>query len=249
MRMQVGIRAHGVAVSALGLLLSLVAVSCSAIAGRADTPVNYVSFYDSLRFTSGLNNGQDGGDTETGAYTLLGGTATPSNGTTVTRNAGANIVLTSENERYKPAYQNAVSTSYFADPAGSNTQTVCATPTATANRAHCNNAVGDLTVKGNYTGSANPYGSFDQGGNVWEWNEAIISGSYRGRRGGAFGVGADFHAASYRLGSDPTRRFADALQCDVSRYFASIDHEILIAGEHDILGFDEEAESRARSRL
>ena len=66
-------------------------------------PVTYVSFYDSLRFSNWLNNGQGSASTETGAYTLLGGTATPSNGLTVTRNGGANIFLTSENEWYKAA--------------------------------------------------------------------------------------------------------------------------------------------------
>ncbi len=69
--------------------------------GFADKPVNYVSFYDSLRFANWLNNGQGSGDTETGAYTLLGGTATPSNGTTGTANPGANIFLPSENEWYE----------------------------------------------------------------------------------------------------------------------------------------------------
>ena len=43
-------------------------------------PVNYVSWYDSIRFANWLNNGQGTGDTETGAYTLLGGTPMPSNG-------------------------------------------------------------------------------------------------------------------------------------------------------------------------
>jgi hypothetical protein len=38
----------------------------------------------------------------------------------------------------------------------------------------------------------------DQGGNVWEWNEAIFSGSYRGLRGGSFYCyGLDL-LASYR---------------------------------------------------
>ena len=171
----------------------------SAIAGRGDMPMNFVSFYDTLRFANWLNNGQGAGSTETGAYTLLGGTATPSNGTTVTRNAGATIVLTSEDEWYKAAYYNALTTSYFDYPAGSDTQTTCATPTATANRANCNNVVGDLTNKGSYTGSASPYGTFDQGGNAWEWNEAIPSPTNRFVRGGSFSQTAVNLAASFRL--------------------------------------------------
>jgi formylglycine-generating enzyme required for sulfatase activity len=175
----------------------------SAIAGREDMPVNFVSFYDSLRFANWLNNGQGSGDTETGAYTLLGGTAIPSNGLSVTRNAGANIFLTSEDEWYKAAYYDALTTSYFDYPAGTDTQTVCAAPGATANTANCGNVVGDLTDVGSYTGSASPYGTFDQGGNVFEWNEAIISGSFRGLRGGSFFFSPFDLAASVRSGSDP----------------------------------------------
>jgi formylglycine-generating enzyme required for sulfatase activity len=33
---------------------------------------------------------------------------------------------------------------------------------------------------GEFENSDSPYGTFDQGGNIWEWNEAIFSvGSYR----------------------------------------------------------------------
>ena len=96
----------------------------SPIAGRENMPVNYVSFFDSTRFTNWLHNGQGSGDTETGAYTLLGGTALPSNGLTLTRNAGATLFVPSEDEWYKAAYYDALTTSFFDNPAGSDTQPV-----------------------------------------------------------------------------------------------------------------------------
>ncbi|MEM9420687.1 MAG: SUMF1/EgtB/PvdO family nonheme iron enzyme [Planctomycetota bacterium] len=67
-------------------------------------PVVFVSWYDSLRFANWLHNGQGTGDTETGAYTLLGGTVIPSDPTSITRNSGAKWALASENEWYKAAY-------------------------------------------------------------------------------------------------------------------------------------------------
>ena len=39
---------------------------------------------------------------------------------------------------------------------------------------------------GEWEDSDSPYGTFDQGGNVWEWNEAILPGDSRGLRGGSF---------------------------------------------------------------
>ena len=35
-----------------------------------------------------------------------------------------------------------------------------------------NNVVGNLTDVGAYTGTTSPYGEFDMGGNVYQWNEA-----------------------------------------------------------------------------
>jgi len=68
----------------------------------------------------------------------------------------------------------------------------------------CDSTVAAVTTVGAYTGSASPYGIFDQGGNVWEWNEEIVSGSGRGVRGGDWNNVASYLAASNPPYSGPT---------------------------------------------
>jgi hypothetical protein len=160
-----------------------------------------VSFFDSARFANWLHNGQGSADTETGAYTLLGGTAFPSNGLTVTRNAEANIFLTSKDEWYKAAYYDTSSLSYYDYPAGTDTKIVCASPGATANTANCFNAAGGgPTDVGSYTDSPSPNGTFDQGANLWEWNGPDVSGGGYLLRGGAYSHNSYAVAASYLVG-------------------------------------------------
>ncbi len=170
------------------------------IAGRGDKPVNHVTWYDTIRFANWLHNGQGSGDTETGAYTLLGGTPTPSNGLSITRNAGATWFLTSEDEWYKAAYHknDGVTGNYFDYPTASNTAPTAEAPPGGSNSANYWPTLSDLTDVGAYTGSDSPYGTFDQGGNAWEWNEALISGTFRGIRGGVPDFSSDPLLSSYR---------------------------------------------------
>jgi sulfatase modifying factor 1 len=139
----------------------------------AQRPVVYVSWFDAARFANWMMNGQGSGDMETGAYTLNGATSG-----IITANIGAQVYLPSENEWYKAAYYNAANTSYSLYPNGQNAIT-----TADANYDY---SVGSSTNVGTYSGDPSSYGTNDQGGNVWEWNDAVFSGLSRGLRGGAW---------------------------------------------------------------
>ena len=159
--------------------------------GFEENPVSYVTWYDALRFANWLHNGQGGsGTTESGSYTLLGGTEIPSNGVFVARDdEAATVVLPSEDEWYKAAYYDPMSSTYFDYPTGTDTPPTCELPPGGDNSANCTGAVGAHTAVGAYSNSGSLYGTFDQGGNVQEWNEEDIlgNGSMRGVRGGTWG--------------------------------------------------------------
>jgi formylglycine-generating enzyme required for sulfatase activity len=167
--------------------------SYTAIAGREEMPVNYVSFYDTVRFANWMSNGQGSGSTEAGSYTLLGPGPTPTN--PVTRNVNPTIVLPNENEWYKAAYYDASTASYFDFPLGSDALPVCSAPSAAPGTANCNfAAAGDFSPRGGYPSAASPYGTFDQGGNAWEWTETV-QGISRVQRGGGID-GPDYYLGS-----------------------------------------------------
>jgi len=166
-------------------------------AGFVNRPVTWVSLWDATRFANWLDNGQPNGPegagtTETGTYTL---TPAAISANTVTRNAGATWAVSSENEWYKAAYYNPATQMYYEYPTSSNTTpgNNLADPFP-GNNANYYNGIAPTPIDGGYyttpvgqfANSPSPYGTFDQGGDVFQWNDTILYGSYRGLRGGSF---------------------------------------------------------------
>jgi formylglycine-generating enzyme required for sulfatase activity len=138
-----------------------------------------------------MNNGQGYASTETGAYTLAGGTPIPTNALNIHRNPGAKTFLPSENEWYKAAYYDVTKKQYYLYPGGTNAPMQCALPGPTPNTANCglvtaaNNPknpglpsasawfFNDVSNVGAYTNSRSPNGTFDQGGNVFQWTDEL----------------------------------------------------------------------------
>jgi formylglycine-generating enzyme required for sulfatase activity len=149
----------------------------------ANRPVNYVTYWDACRFANWLHNGQPTGEqgtgtTETGAYAL---TSAGISDNTVARNDSWKWAVTSEDEWYKAAYYNPATSSYYDYPTSSNSIN-----TDMANYGMC---VGHTTDVGSYA-HASSYGTFDQAGNVWEWNE-LARDSGGNLRGASFSYHPD----------------------------------------------------------
>jgi len=179
----------------------------SVAADWANRPVNYTSFYDSLRFANWLHNGQPTGPqdystTENGAYDM-------SLGDSVVRMLGALVWLTSEDEWYKAAYHknDGVTGNYFDYPTSSDTVPGRDMDEVT-NPGNNANYIIDTdfligspyyrTEVGEFELSDSPYGTFDMGGNVWEWNETPI-GFFRGVRGGSYFTDDYYLSSSTRI--------------------------------------------------
>jgi formylglycine-generating enzyme len=185
----------------------------------ADKPVVFVNVGDAMRFANWLHNGQPTGSqnattTEDGAY-LLAGATTDFRLASVTRNPTARWWLPSEDEWYKAAYHknDGVSGNYWDFPNGRNDQPNNNPPTAdTGNSANfeydsftTGNMSFPMTDAGAYPLSHSPYGTFDQGGNVWEWTDTVLYGSYPAILGGSWSYSEGWLYAAYGLAPNPSR--------------------------------------------
>lgn len=193
------------------------------MAGRENRPAAYVAWNSAIRFANWLNNGQGNGSTETGAYTLgpLDPNGRPLNPAAVTRNPGAQVFLPSENEWYKAAYYNPDTESYFRFATGTNTIPIWGPPSGDPNIANFvpggypgslyELSIGHTTDVGAFYNAVSPYGTYDQSGNVDQWNESMIQvGDYqfRGLRGGAYSYVWDHMLASYRGNAHPNGEYS-----------------------------------------
>lgn len=97
-------------------------------------------------------------------------------------------MLPTEDEWYKAAFYDSVTGTYFTYPTSSNTAPLASPPTSIPNAANYNNAQVIPTIVGSYPNALSPYGTLDQGGNVWEWTETPYEVILQVIRGGAYDV-------------------------------------------------------------
>jgi formylglycine-generating enzyme required for sulfatase activity len=180
----------------------------------ANRPVNWVSWGDAARFCNWLTKGKPEGEqnastTEDGSYLLNGATTAEALQAVVRKSPqdGGQYYIPTEDEWYKAAYHanDEATGNYFDYPTGSNSapSNVLVDPDG-GNSA---NFLGsEYTIDapyyrseaGEFENSRSPYGTFDQGGNVREWNEAVILTDNRGMRAGSFDSNADSLRADHR---------------------------------------------------
>ncbi len=199
-------------------------------ADQANRPVTHVSWGDAARFANWLHNGQPTGEqgistTEDGSYYLNGAT-TQLALMAVTRKTTATWVIPTEDEWYKAAYHknDGDTCNYFDYPTGSDSEPsndlIDPDPGNNANFYQNDYTLGSsysTTEVGEFENSGSPYGTFDQGGNLWEWNETEVNaGTSRGIRGGRHGNYSSYMLASCREDGDPTA-YNDSLGFRVAR--------------------------------
>lgn len=190
-----------------------------AIKGKESRPMVHVSFMEAMRFANWLNNGAGQGNTEKGAYDI------PSHGGLAGHEPDAKVWLPTEDEWYKAAYFQPETAGgppggYWLYPTRSNEKPELREAGAReSNSANYlqdgrTNSVGgvarsfaDSLPVGSYPNSASYYGTYDQGGNAWEWIEAVVFDTQRCIRGGCMAHSFEKLKSVVRTSSSPAKRY------------------------------------------
>ncbi len=169
-------------------------------------PVNYVSFYDALRFANWLHNGQGSAGHRDGRPTRCSAARDPSNGVTVTRNASATHLPDQRGRVVQGGVLRRGLDELLRLPVrGRITQTACAVPAGTTSQLRelrqCRRAISPTweptPARRARTAPSTRAGTSGSG-------TRPSSGSSRGLRGGSFDDSPGNLAASVRLDYNPT---------------------------------------------
>ena len=140
------------------------------IAGNGKRPVNFVTWQSAARYCNWLNSG----DTEKGIYNLGVEPLKLPKHAELAKGEKPTWVLPTEDEWYKAAYYDASKAGYWRYPGKSDEPSQA-------------NIGSNQPTEGGTSGPASAYGTFDQGGNVWEFNESRYEGK-AGLRGSSFWI-------------------------------------------------------------
>ncbi len=144
--------------------------------GMSKKPVGYVTWESCLRYINWLTNGPSSTETEKGTYDLKSGTIKLPNHGELAKGETVTWVMPTENEWYKAAYydpKKSGGAGYWQYPGKGYTA-----PAANINSNTPNDG-------GSHTAALTAYGTYDQGGNQWEYNESRFDDKV-GLRGGSW---------------------------------------------------------------
>jgi sulfatase modifying factor 1 len=180
-----------------------------ALSGAEHKPVLFVSFLSAMRFANWLHHGGGSGGTETGAYDLA------RHGGMAVHEPDARVWIATEDEWYKAAYYQPEELGgppggYWLYPVRTNDKPrQGGVGDLSPDAANYGRAYADFKPVGSFPNAWSFYGTFDQGGNAWEWVEASVFGNHRGIRGGCMAHTFEKLRSTVRNHASPGRSYPD----------------------------------------